>query len=454
MRRLKILFIAATFVAIFFVVPSTAAAARTVVSLTFDDGDATEAVAGPMLAAHGMHGTFYVNSDTVGTSGHLTWGQLSDLYAGGNEIGGHTLDHVDLTTVSLDEAQRQVCDDRRQIWAHGLPATDFAYPYGARNSSLYPIIQNCGYNSARRSWGLCWPLDPPGDCAYWGDPYAETIPPSNPWEIRTQSSITFSITVDTLEEMVTNAENAGGGWVTLVFHDVCDSCSPDGYGTSPSTFQAFLDWLQPRSANGTIVQTVAQVIGGPTTPPPSTTDTTPPVSSIACNGGTCGSGWYSAPVSVSLSATDTQSGVAVIRYTTDGSTPTVTSPVYSGPFTVSATTTVKYRAWDNANNVEPTNSQLVRIDLAAPTAAVTAPATGATVSGTVQLQATASDTGSGVARVEFYVDGTLQGTSTSAPYKVAWNTRKASKGTHTITAVAVDNAGNRGTSAAITVTVQ
>jgi hypothetical protein len=116
--------------------------------------------------------------------------------------------------------------------------------------------------------------------------------------------------------------------------------------------------------------------------------------------------------------------------------------------------TVKYRAWDNANNVEPTNSQLVRIDLAAPTAAVTAPATGATVSGTVQLQATASDTGSGVARVEFYVDGTLQGTSTSAPYKVAWNTRKASKGTHTITAVAVDNAGNRGTSAAITVTVQ
>jgi hypothetical protein len=33
---------------------------------------------------------------------------------------------------------------------------------------------------------------------------------------------------------------------------------------SPSTLTAFLDWLQPRAANGTVVKTVQQVIGGAT----------------------------------------------------------------------------------------------------------------------------------------------------------------------------------------------
>ena len=45
----------------------------------------------------------------------------------------------------------------------------------------------------------------------------------------------------------------------------------------------------------------------------------------------------------------------------DGSDPTLSSPTYSAPFTVSATTTVKYRAWDNAGNVEATKSQLITI---------------------------------------------------------------------------------------------
>jgi len=72
-------------------------------------------------------------------------------------------------------------------------------------------------------------------------------------------------------------------------------------------------------------------------------------------------------VSVGLAATYTQSGVAVIRYTTDGSDPTTSSATYSAPFTVSATTRVKYRAWDNAGNVEATKSQLIRIDATNPT---------------------------------------------------------------------------------------
>src|SRR5207247_329153 len=95
-------------------------------------------------------------------------------------------------------------------------------------------------------------------------------------------------------------------------------------------------------------------------------DTDPPTSSIACNLDVCSTGWYGAAVSVSLSAADGGSGVAAIRYTTDGTDPTTSSPPYIGPFTVSATTTVKYRAWDNVGNAEATRSQLIQIDTTTP----------------------------------------------------------------------------------------
>ena len=84
---------------------------------------------------------------------------------------------------------------------------------------------------------------------------------------------------------------------------------------------------------------------------------------------------------------------------------------------------------------------------------LTAPANGATVSGTVTLDATASDN-VGVAGVQFLLDGTLLGAEdTTSPYSVSWNTTTATNGTHTLTARARDAAGNTTTSTPVTVTV-
>ena len=44
----------------------------------------------------------------------------------------------------------------------------------------------------------------------------------------------------------------------------------------------------------------------------------------------------------------TQEEGAVIRYTTDGSTPTSSSPQYTGPITVSKTTPIRARAFKDA----------------------------------------------------------------------------------------------------------
>ena len=89
---------------------------------------------------------------------------------------------------------------------------------------------------------------------------------------------------------------------------------------------------------------------------------------------------------------------------------------------------------------------------AAPSVTVTAPADGATVSGTsVLISASASDD-LGVAQVEFLVDGMSIGGGSATPYQVTWDSTGAVDGDVIITAVATDAAGRTGTDS-ITVTV-
>lgn len=428
------------------------------VSLTFDDGSASQYSTLSMLSAHGMNGTYYINSGLVGSSGYyMTWSQLHDLFNAGNEIGGHTVDHVNLTQLSTADATAEVCNDRTNLINNGFsPVTSFAYPDAASNASVEQIVQGCGYSSGRtvgniNSGSVC------GTC-----PFAETIPPRDPYYLRTPEPATSSTTLSDLENYVTNAETHGGGWVILVFHGICDNSCTSTNSLSPSIFTAFLDWLQPRSANGTVVRTVGQVMNSTTPPGP---DTTPPVTTISCNGAACSAGWYNAvPVTISLSATDTGgSGVAQTKYTLDGSDPSTsaTAITYTGPFTVSQTTTVRFYSVDAAGNAEQPKAQLIQIDAAAPAVSITAPAGGSSykrgASVTVSATATDSGTGSGapagVAKVAFRVDGTTVATNTSAPYQFTWNTRKNSFGQHALTAVATDGAGNTTTSAPVTVTI-
>ncbi len=92
-------------------------------------------------------------------------------------------------------------------------------------------------------------------------------------------------------------------------------------------------------------------------------------------------------------------------------------------------------------------------DKTPPTVSLTSPAAGSTVSGTITVSATASDN-VGVVGVQFRLDGAGLGTEgTTAPYSVTWDTTTASNGSHTLTVVARDAAGNTATSAPVTVTV-
>ena len=94
-----------------------------------------------------------------------------------------------------------------------------------------------------------------------------------------------------------------------------------------------------------------------------------------------------------------------------------------------------------------------RIDFTPPTATVTSPLAGATVRGTVPVTATATDN-VGVTSLQIQLDDINLGlASASSPLTVSWNTTLSTAGSHRLTAIAHDLAGNVGTSAVVLVTV-
>jgi peptidoglycan/xylan/chitin deacetylase (PgdA/CDA1 family) len=227
------------------------AAPLTVVTIQFDDGNADVYQWVSSLSTHGFGATFYVNSGSIETSGHLTWAQLTALSQAGNEIASHTVNHVNIKKLKLADARFQVCQDRVNLAAHGFQPESFAYPFGSFNSTVETqVVQYCGDNSARGVSGV-------NDRRV----FAETIPPLNAYATRTPPDPKQGTTVATIEGYVTSAEQNGGGWVQLTFHHICDGC--DAYSITAANMQALVEWLSTQVTTGAVaVETTRQVIGG------------------------------------------------------------------------------------------------------------------------------------------------------------------------------------------------
>ena len=256
-RSIQMLLVALFLVAGLLLLPPQArslAATQTFVTIQFDDGNADQYQALAMLNAHAMHATFYVNTGVIGDSAHMSWSQLQDLFAAGNDIGGHTLTHTNLKPLKTADAHYQVCQDRDNLLSHNLQPTAFAYPFGSFDSGTEQIVAACGYNSGRGVSGV--------DDA---KTFAETIPPADPYATRTPPNPKQGTTDATIEGYVTAAQQHGGGWVQLVFHHICSSC--DAYSITVTDFQALLDWLQADEPNGVTIATTNQIIGGSVQPP-------------------------------------------------------------------------------------------------------------------------------------------------------------------------------------------
>ncbi len=232
---------------------------RTVVSLTFDDGDADQMAAARVLGRYGLPATYYIITGAIGAPGYMTLADLRELAASGNEIGGHTVSHLDLTAVAPAEARRQVCQSRQTLAAWGFRAVSFAYPGGGYDPAAEAIVAACGYSTARITDGLSWSGCPA--CRV-----TETVPPANPYAVRTPGQVDASWTLADLENAVLTAQRSGGGWLPLIFHHACAAGQCGGLSISTPVLGAFARWLSAQRDSGIVVRTVADVASGPVRP--------------------------------------------------------------------------------------------------------------------------------------------------------------------------------------------
>jgi hypothetical protein len=198
------------------------------------------------------------------------------------------------------------------------------------------------------------------------------------------------------------------------------------------------------SAEGSTSFTVAE---------PPVEDTTPPVVGAAVTGDLDDAGAYVGTATVTLTAQDGGSGVATVEYDLDGAG----FQPYTEPVVVSAAGehTVRFRATDVAGNTSEPGSTTFTV-VAPPLEDVTPPAVTAEVRGeqdadgayvgSATVVLTAQDAESGVASVEYDLDGAGY-VGYGGPVLVE------APGAHTLTYRATDNAGNSSEAAVVELTV-
>ncbi|MFF5840386.1 OmpL47-type beta-barrel domain-containing protein [Streptomyces massasporeus] len=187
---------------------------------------------------------------------------------------------------------------------------------------------------------------------------------------------------------------------------------------------------------------------------PQSDDTTAPETSATVSGERDADGAYIDMATVTVSASDTGTGVNTIEYAIgSGAWQPYTAPVMVHQV---GTHTVRYRATDKAGNVAAEKNVRFTV-VAAPPADTTPPVTGVAVEGTknangayvnsARVTVTATDEhGSGVERIEYSLDGGPY-LAYSAPVVVD------RAGAHTVAYRATDKAGNTAAARTVTFTV-
>jgi hypothetical protein len=208
-------------------------------------------------------------------------------------------------------------------------------------------------------------------------------------------------------------------------------------------------------------------------------DKTAPVSTNVISGTVNGAGWYSAPVTVTLSATDGVSGVADIYYNKN----IAGMALYTAPlsFSTNGTNTLSFYATDEAGKTETAQDINIKMDTLAPTAQFASDLDLATNNGFVTdnshgFTSSGADVHSGVASITTYAqfdqngDGALSGTNDFDFTQISTTATSPDTGTYYFTSdglvggtardgqysfksITTDNAGNQTESSILTVKV-
>jgi len=117
--------------------------------LTFDDGsESVHSTAMPILQKYNFTGTAYIVYKYIGANQFMDTEEIRDLYTKGWEIGSHSINHLDLTTIP-DSQESEIIESRWKLQDRlGIPILTFAYPFGTYDEDSVYFARYAGYIAA------------------------------------------------------------------------------------------------------------------------------------------------------------------------------------------------------------------------------------------------------------------------------------------------------------------
>ncbi len=130
------------------------APARPIV-LTFDDGYMDfYTTAFPILRRFNFHAVEFIPTGLIGGSYYMNWSQIKEIQSSGLvTFEAHTVNHVNLSSLSYNNALKQMLDSKNVLAVQtGYPVNFIAYPYGANNSSVQAAARAAGLIGGLGTW--------------------------------------------------------------------------------------------------------------------------------------------------------------------------------------------------------------------------------------------------------------------------------------------------------------
>ena len=117
--------------------------------MSYDDGHVQDRGVIPLLNAHGIRGTFHLNSNPLDDDTFVTSAEVGTLYAE-HEVSSHTVDHPYLDQLGDDSVRWEIGTDCSTLGAlAGYTIRSMSYPFGAFNNRIMALAYEQGVRSAR-----------------------------------------------------------------------------------------------------------------------------------------------------------------------------------------------------------------------------------------------------------------------------------------------------------------
>jgi peptidoglycan/xylan/chitin deacetylase (PgdA/CDA1 family) len=118
------------------------------VVVSFDDGYRSQYVAGfPVLHRYRWPGV--INLIAGPHVADLPAADIRKMLAAGWELGSHTIDHVDVTTVDASQLAAEIAGSKRELSRRfGVDVANFCYPLGHYDQAAVAELRRAGYRGA------------------------------------------------------------------------------------------------------------------------------------------------------------------------------------------------------------------------------------------------------------------------------------------------------------------